>query len=103
MNRLVIGNLLHRPLRTAISIFAVAIEVIMILCIVAIMIGQVNGARESKSGVGADMIVSPPNSSFISSVGGAPVPAKIVDVLRTLPHVAVASPVISNFAMGKSV
>ncbi len=103
MNRLVIGNLLHRPLRTAISVFAVAIEVIMILCIVAIMLGQVNGARLSKSGVGADMIVSPPNSSFISSVGGAPVPAKIADVLRRLPHVAVASPVISNFAMGKSV
>ena len=36
MNRLVIGNLLHRPLRSSISILAVAIEVAMILSIVGI-------------------------------------------------------------------
>ena len=35
MNKLVIGNLLHRPLRTLISVVAVAIEVVMILSIVA--------------------------------------------------------------------
>ena len=36
MNRLVIGNLLHRPLRSAISILAVAIEVAMILSVVGL-------------------------------------------------------------------
>ena len=45
MNRLVIGNLLHRPLRSAISILAVAIEVAMILSIVGILFGQIEGSR----------------------------------------------------------
>jgi putative ABC transport system permease protein len=99
MNRLVIGNLLHRPLRTFISILAVAIEVVMILSIVAIMVGQVSSASRQQSGIGGDVIVRPPNASFISSVGGAPVPAKIADVLRKLPHVAAAAPVITDFNM----
>lgn len=103
MNKLVIGNLLHRPVRTLISIFAVAIEVTMILSIVAIMLGQVNTARSNTSGIGADMIVRPPNSSFLSGVSGAPVPAKIADVLRKLPHVSVVAPVITNLTTGSAV
>ncbi len=103
MNKLVLGNVLHRPLRTLISVAAVAIEVVMILSIVAIMVGMVNNARTQTSGIGADIIVRPPNASFISAVGGAPVPAKIADVLRKLPHVAVAAPVINDFNMAGGV
>ncbi len=103
MNKLVVGNLLHRPLRSLISIFAIAIEVVMILSIVAIMIGMVNDQKTRTSGIGADMIVRPPNASFISAVGGAPVPAKIADVLRKLPHVAVAAPVITDLSTAGTV
>ena len=102
MNKLVVGNILHRPVRSAISVLAVAIEVIMILSIVAIMVGQVQGAANQTGGVGADIIVRPPNASFLSAVGGAPVPAKVSAVLARLPHVAVASPVIANFSMGNA-
>ena len=65
MNRLVIGNLLHRPLRSAISILAVAIEVAMILSIVGIMVGKIQGSRRRRSGIGADLIVRPPNPAFL--------------------------------------
>src|ERR1700754_162565 len=99
MNKLVIGNFLHRPLRTLISVVAVAIEVVMILSIVAIMVGMVSNAGSQTSGIGADIIVRPPNASFMASVGGAPVPAKIAEVLAKLPHVAVASPAIAQFNM----
>jgi putative ABC transport system permease protein len=103
MNKLVLGNLLHRPLRTLIGVFAVAVEVIMILSIVGIMIGQVSNARNQTGGIGADMIVRPPNASFVTGVGGAPVPAKVAGVLAKLPHVAVAAPVITDFNMAGSV
>jgi putative ABC transport system permease protein len=102
MNKLVIGNLLHRPLRTFISVFAIAIEVVMILCIVAIMLGQVNGARNMANGIGADMMVQPPTASNLSGISGAPVPAKIADVLRKLPHITVASPTIVSLTVGSS-
>jgi putative ABC transport system permease protein len=103
MNKLVIGNLMYRPLRTFISVFAIAIEVVMILCVVAILLGQVNGARNLASGIGADMIVQPPNSTFLSGISGAPVPAKIAQVLQKLPHVAVAAPVIVTLTASGSV
>src|SRR5271163_4953791 len=103
MNRLVIGNLLHRPLRSGISVLAVAIEVAMILSIVGIMVGQINGARTQTVGIGADLIVRPPNESFLTGVSGAPVPAKVADILRRLPHVAVASPVIQHLSVGSAV
>ena len=103
MNKLVVGNILYRPVRSAISVLAVAIEVIMILSIVAIMVGMVKGAAKQTSGTGADIIVRPPNGSFISSIGGAPVPAKIATVLAKLPHVAVAAPVAVQLNVSGSV
>jgi putative ABC transport system permease protein len=103
MNKLVLGNILYRPLRTAISLFAVAIEVVMILSVVAIMVGIVQGAAHQTSGIGADIIVQPPNASFITSVGGAPVPAKVAGVLAKLPHVAVASPVAVDLNLSGAV
>jgi len=103
MNKLVLGNLFHRPIRVAISVLAVAIEVIMILSITGVFIGQVSGSRASTLGVGADMVIQPPNASFLTAIGGAPVPAKIADVVRKLPHVAVVSPVISQLNTAGSV
>ena len=103
MNRLVIGNLLHRPLRSAISILAVAIEVAMILSIVGILFGQIEGSRRQTSGVGADLIVRPPNASFIAGVSGAPVPAKVANIIAKLPHVAVASPAIQQLSVKTAV
>ena len=54
MNKLVIANLLHRPLRSLISITAVAIEVIMILSIVGIFMGMLNDQKQRTNGIGAD-------------------------------------------------
>lgn len=98
MNKLVVGNLLHRPVRTIITMLAVAIEVVMILLIVGLLIGEITHQQEQASGIGADMIVQPPNSSFISAIGGAPVSAKIAEVLAKLPHVQVAAPVITDLS-----
>jgi putative ABC transport system permease protein len=103
MNKLVAGNLMHRPLRTLISVFAVAIEVVMILSIAAIMLGMVSDQKTRTIGVGADMTVRPPNTTFLTGVSGAPVPAKIATILARLPHIAVAAPVIQQISASTSV
>ncbi len=97
MNKLVFGNILYRPVRSAISVLAVAIEVIMILSIVAIMVGQIQGAANQTNGIGADIMVRPPNASNFSGLSDAAVPAKIApEFLAKLPHVLVASPTIAK-------
>jgi putative ABC transport system permease protein len=103
MNKLILANLLHRPLRSIISVFAVAIEVIMMLTIIAIMMGQLTGQKRLNNGIGADLIVRPGNAVFFNGVGGAPISAKLAAVFEALPHVTVASPVITNLSMSDGV
>jgi len=102
MNKLIFANLIHRPLRSIISILAVAIEVIMILSIVAIFMGMLNDQKQRTNGIGAELVVSPSNASFMNGMSGAAMSAKLAPFLATLPHVTVAAPVIQNFSMGDS-
>jgi putative ABC transport system permease protein len=99
MNKLIVANLLHRPLRSIISVFAVAIEVVMMLTIIAIMMGQLTGQKRMNNGIGADLIVRPGNATFLNGVSGAPMSVKLAAVFSKLPHVTVASPVITNLSM----
>ena len=93
MNKLVFANLLHRPVRSIISVLAVAIEVIMILSIVGVFMGMLNDQKTRTNGIGADLMMRPSNASAMNGVGGATMPVKFGDVLGRLPHVAVVSPV----------
>jgi putative ABC transport system permease protein len=96
MNKLIVANLLHRPVRSIISVLAVAIEVIMILSIVGIFMGMLNDQKQRTNGIGADLTVRPSNASMMNGVGGAPMPVKNIEAIRSLPHVAVATPVTQN-------
>jgi len=102
MNKLVLANLIHRPMRSVISAAAIAIEVVMIISVAAIFLGQIDGQKIRTNGIGADITVRPANSSFINGIGGAPIPSRNVETLRKLPHVAVASPVIEHTVLGSS-
>ena len=95
MNRMIIGNLLHRPMRSLISIVAIALEVTLILLIVGLSIGILNDSKQRQAGIGADVIVMPPGSSFIVGLTGAPMSIKLSSVLAKLPHVASVAPVIT--------
>ena len=77
MNKMIISNLLHRPIRSMISIVAIALEVTLILLIVGLSLGMLNDARARQAGIGADVIVQPPGSSFLSGITGAPVSVTI--------------------------
>jgi putative ABC transport system permease protein len=94
MNKLVVSNLAHRPLRAAISVVAIGLEVALILLIVGFSMGILNDSRARQAGIGADVIVLPPSSSTIVGITGAPMPIKIGDVIRRLPHVSIVSPVL---------
>ena len=54
---------------------AVAIEVIMILSIVAIFMGMLNDQKERTNGIGADLMLLPSNASLFNGVSGASMPS----------------------------
>ena len=94
MNKMIVANLAHRPVRSFISIAAVAMEVTLILMIVGFSLGVLNDSRERQAGIGADVIVLPPGSSSIVGLTSAPMPVAIGDIIAKQPHVAVVSPVL---------
>jgi len=98
MNKLIFANLLHRPVRSIISVLAVAIEVIMILSIVGIFMGMLNDTKQRTNGIGADLMMRPSNASIMVGVSGAPMPAKNLEAIQRLPHVAVVSAVIQKLS-----
>jgi putative ABC transport system permease protein len=98
MNKMVVANLAHRPTRSVITVSAVALEVTMILLVVSLFFGLLNGSRESQAGVGWDLMVTPPGTSALLIGSGAPISVKVGDVLSRIPHVAVAAPVIWQFS-----
>lgn len=102
MNRMIVGNLVHRPIRSLISIVAVALEVTMILLIVGLCLGMMQDSRTRTAGIGADILVRPPGSSFISAFSGAPMSVKIGGVLAKLPHVKSVAPVVTQVATSGS-
>ena len=93
---MIFGNLVHRPIRSLISIVAVALEVMLILLIVGLSLGLLNDSKSRTAGIGADVIVMPPGSSFIVGLTGAPMPIKIGEKLAQLPHVVTVAPVITQ-------
>jgi putative ABC transport system permease protein len=93
MNKLVIGNLVHRPLRSLISVFAIAIEVVMILSISAILMGKLNGFKTRQNGIGMDILVRPNTANNMIGMSPAGASIKVAGVLAGVPHVVVAAPV----------
>ena len=103
MNKMVVANLVHRPIRSLISIVAIALEVTLILLIVGLCYGIMNDNKHRNAGIGFDVIVQPPGASFFQGLSGAPVSVKVGDVLRGMPHVKVVSPVVWQIATGGGV
>jgi len=84
ISRLVIRNLLHRPIRTGLSVLAVAVEVAMILLMVGLSDGLLQESQRRTRGVGADIMVRPSTSSAAMSLGAADIPEKMAEKLVEL-------------------
>ena len=50
VNKMVFSNLVHRPLRTMISVFAISIEVTLILLIVGLCLSMLNDSAKRTEG-----------------------------------------------------
>jgi putative ABC transport system permease protein len=94
LNKLILANLGHRPIRTLLSVLAIAVEVTMILTLVGVSHGTLDESAQRARGVGADIWFRPPGSSAIG-LSTAPMSDKLPALLMQEPHV--------TFAMGTMV
>ena len=97
--KLVLENVRHRPVRTLLSILLIAVPVTLILTIIGLSIGFFEDSRKRSGGVGADILVKPPSANAIT-FSAVTMPAKIIDVLLTQPHVVQAMGTVVNPTSG---
>ena len=88
------SNLGVRPLRSALSVLALALQVFLVLLIVGLTSGALADWRTRAEGVGADIIVQPPNSSIFFAFSSAVMPESLAEKIATLPGVDEVAPVL---------
>src|SRR5437868_13386385 len=94
MNKqMIIAGLKARPVRTIVSILAVALEVMLILVVVGLTTGITDETAKRTAGVGAEITVQPPNSSMFLALTNNTMPVKIGAKIRQLSSVPAVAPV----------
>jgi putative ABC transport system permease protein len=91
--KLVLENLKHKPMRSLLSMFLIAVPVTLILCLVGLSRGMLADSARRARGIGADIVVRPPKTSALT-LSGAPISEKLIDVMQRKPHVALAIGII---------
>jgi putative ABC transport system permease protein len=91
LNKLIFANLTHRPVRTLLSVLAIAVEVTMILTLVGVSHGTLDSTAERAKGVGADVVVRPAGSSVMSTLSSSALSDKYLPLLMKQPHVRLAT------------
>jgi len=97
IGQMVFRNVIYRPIRTIVSVLAVAVEVTLVIVIVGLTSGMVQETAKRIEGVGADVMLQPPSASVFLAFSGAPMPVRIGDRLRQLKYVQAVAPVLLQF------
>jgi putative ABC transport system permease protein len=88
------GNITARRLRSSLSVIAIAIQVILVLMIVGLTSGVISEWGKRVEGVGADILVQPPNSPLFFAFSSAVMQESLGDQLEALPGVDVVAPTV---------
>ena len=97
IQHIIVQNVLHRPLRTFITVIAVAVEVTLVIIVVGLTTGLLTDVAKRTEGVGADIMVQPPSASVFMAFSGAPMPMAIGNKLMELEYVQAVAPVLLQF------
>ena len=96
LNKFVLANVLHRPMRALVSVLAISLEVLMILMVVGICQGMIVETAERQNGIGNDIFVRPPNAPVIFATGNVRLPTQDIEKFRSIPEVRAVSPVLTQ-------
>src|SRR4030095_15645801 len=92
-SKIIRAGLAARPVRTSVSILAVALEVTLILTIVGLTNGITNEMGKRTEGVGADIMYQAPNSSMLFALSTSTIPIAFGDKIREIEGVKAVAPV----------
>jgi putative ABC transport system permease protein len=88
------GNITARPLRSFLTVMAIAIQVVLVLMIGGLTSGVISDWGKRVEGVGADILVQPPNSSIFFAFSSAVMQESLGARMEALPDVDVVAPTV---------
>ncbi len=88
------GSIVARPLRSLLSVLAIAIQVVLVLLIAGLTSGVISEWGKRVEGVGADILVQPPNSSIFFAFSSAVMLESLGDQIAALPGVDEVAPTV---------
>jgi putative ABC transport system permease protein len=97
MHEMVLRNVIHRPMRTAVCLLAVAVEVSVVVLVVGLTTGLITETGKRIEGVGADVMLQPPSASVWLGFSSAPMPIKLREKIEQIRHVESVAPVLLQF------
>ena len=86
-------------MRSLLSVLLIGVPVTLILCLVGLSHGFIEDSQKRNLGIGADLLVRPKGSSFLS-LNGAPMREEFVALIAKQPHVQLATGVYNQTAEG---
>src|SRR5215475_14647747 len=92
--QMIISGLRARPVRTTVTILAVALEVVLILVIIGLATGATQETARRTAGVGAELMVQPPDADVLLAIAENSMPLALGEKLRELPGVKAVAPVM---------
>jgi putative ABC transport system permease protein len=95
VGEMVWANLRARPVRTVLSVAAVTLQVFLLLILMGLTDGIVGEWAERVQGIGADILVQPPNASPFIAFSSAILPEEMASPLRAVSGVQKLSPVVA--------
>lgn len=97
IGQLIVRNVLHRPVRTTITVIAVAVEVMLVVMVVGLTSGLLSETAKRIEGVGADLLLQPPAASVFMAFSGAPMPIRLREPIEKIQYVKGVAPVLIQF------
>ena len=88
------ASLRARPVRTAVSILAVALEVTLILVVVGLTTGIMNETGKRIEGIGADLMLQAPNSGILLGMSASVMPETLAPKIAEVEGVKAVTPVL---------
>src|SRR5258708_28348581 len=88
------GNIAERRLRWLVRVIGIGIQVILVLMIVGLTSGVISEWGKRVEGVGADILVQPPNSSIFFAFSSAVMQESLGDQMEALPSVDEVAPTV---------
>src|SRR5437870_1779518 len=89
------GNIAARPMRAFLSILAITVQVFLVLMIDGLTTGVVSEWGKRMEGVGADILVQPPNSSMFLAFSRAVLPESLTQKVAKMPGVDEVAPTLT--------